>query len=136
MKKHILHPVDEESNRLVIHTPWNTIAIDDPPSVGMMYEGLMKNLQKTPKKFISLHPSSKNVKISFVALPLSEMAIVPLQSSVVPIPSRWSWKMWLPFFGDASPAEAATALNHVYAGTMARTISQVCSLSPCVPLLN
>lgn len=31
----------------------------------------------------------------------------------------------LPFFEDADPSEAATALNHVYAGTMARTLSQV-----------
>ncbi|CAM6120874.1 unnamed protein product [Calypogeia fissa] len=127
MKKHIMHPVDDEANhRLVIHTPWNSIAIDDPPSVGIMYEGVMNKLRRTPSnKFISPNSASKNVKISFVSLPLSEMTIVPLQSSAVPIPWRWSWKMWLPFFDDAEPAEAATALNHVYAGTIARTISQV-----------
>lgn len=125
MKKHVFHLVDDDSQKLVIHTPWNTIAIDDPPSVGMMYEGLMKNLRRTSNKFNSTLPNSSDVKLSFVSLPLSEMAIVPLQSSVVPIPWRWKWKMWLPFFADAEPAEAATALNHVYAGTMARTISQV-----------
>lgn len=126
MKKHVFQLVDDDSHRLVIHTPWNTIAIDDPPSIGVMYEGLMKNLRKAQNnKLISSYRPSNDVRFSFAPLPLSEMTIVPLQSSAVAIPWRWNWKMWLPFFDDAEPAEAATALNHVYAGTMARTISQV-----------
>eukprot|EP00245_Coleochaete_scutata_P008477 TRINITY_DN2590_c0_g10_i1.p1 TRINITY_DN2590_c0_g10~~TRINITY_DN2590_c0_g10_i1.p1 ORF type:complete len:444 (-),score=69.41 TRINITY_DN2590_c0_g10_i1:145-1476(-) len=36
---------------------------------------------------------------------------------------RRGWR--LPFFGDADDKTAETALNHVYAGTMARTCSQV-----------
>ena len=41
-----------------------------------------------------------------------------------------NWDVRLPFFGNANPEDAVTALNHVYAGTAARTISQVetCSL--------
>ena len=42
--------------------------------------------------------------------------------------SSWkplSWETRLPFFGDASAEEALSALNHVYAGTAARTLSQV-----------
>lgn len=45
-------------------------------------------------------------------------------------PFQWNlniinWEFRLPFFGDATRREALTALNHVYAGTMARTFSQV-----------
>ena len=36
-----------------------------------------------------------------------------------------NWDVRLPFFKDADPHEAMTALNHVYAGTWARTLSQV-----------
>eukprot|EP00271_Cylindrocystis_brebissonii_P020805 TRINITY_DN7080_c0_g1_i1.p1 TRINITY_DN7080_c0_g1~~TRINITY_DN7080_c0_g1_i1.p1 ORF type:complete len:510 (-),score=74.59 TRINITY_DN7080_c0_g1_i1:901-2430(-) len=35
-----------------------------------------------------------------------------------------NWEIRLPFFGDAAREEAVTALNHVYAGTCARTLSQ------------
>ncbi|OAE27110.1 hypothetical protein AXG93_829s1110 [Marchantia polymorpha subsp. ruderalis] len=67
--------------------------------------------------------SFQNVKLSFVSLPLTgikEEKLAPTQ-----FPWRWSWKMWLPGFEDAEPGEAETALNHVYAGAMARTVSQV-----------
>jgi len=33
----------------------------------------------------------------------------------------------LPFFDEADTDAADSALNHVYAGTMARTLSQVCN---------
>ena len=36
-----------------------------------------------------------------------------------------NWDLRLPFFKDADPREAMTALNHVYSGTGARTLSQV-----------
>ena len=36
-----------------------------------------------------------------------------------------NWDVRLPFFGNANTEDAVTALNHVYAGTAARTISQV-----------
>eukprot|EP00850_Spirogloea_muscicola_P020953 SM000232S07923 [mRNA] locus=s232:36335:39477:- [translate_table: standard] len=35
------------------------------------------------------------------------------------------WQLRIPFFEDADWEEEKTALNHVYAGTMARTLSQV-----------
>ncbi|KAG6544243.1 hypothetical protein Mapa_014346 [Marchantia paleacea] len=67
--------------------------------------------------------SFQNVKLSFVSLPLT--GIKEEKLAATQFPWRWSWKMWLPGFQDAEPGEAETALNHVYAGTMARTVSQV-----------
>lgn len=38
---------------------------------------------------------------------------------------NWNWDFRIPFFGDGASEEAMTAMNHVYAGTAARTLSQV-----------
>ncbi|KAL3680422.1 hypothetical protein R1sor_023378 [Riccia sorocarpa] len=69
--------------------------------------------------------SRQDVKISFVSLPLGDVRDVDTKHDAAKFPWRWSWRLWLPFFDDAEPGEAETALNHVYAGTMARTASQV-----------
>ena len=54
---------------------------------------------------------------------LPTVAEVTLLASSVQLPRLPYFK--LPFFDKASAAEAMTALNHVYAGTVARTMSQV-----------
>lgn len=49
-------------------------------------------------------------------------------ASVLREPESRSFRFRFPFIDDANPAAAETALNHVYAGTMAKTLSQVCTL--------
>eukprot|EP00897_Mesotaenium_endlicherianum_P007358 jgi/Mesen1/6650/ME000340S05814 len=66
----------------------------------------------------------------FLSLSQGVTQNLPEQGFSFPQP-RWKgfnllrWDIRLPFFEDADPIVALTALNHVYAGTMARTLSQV-----------
>lgn len=62
-------------------------------------------------------------------LDIKEMNSMASMQQVLREPESRSWRFRFPFIDDANPGAAETALNHVYAGTMAKTLSQVCTLS-------
>jgi hypothetical protein len=97
------------------------------------------NLVEDLKQRFSLRPSDavppsppprQNVRISFASVHCAAGSNVEIEralaeGTVAPKLKRPRWSFRFPFVDDANPSAAETALNHVYAGTMARTLSQV-----------
>ncbi|KAL2612617.1 hypothetical protein R1flu_024309 [Riccia fluitans] len=98
----------------------------DSSFVGRVY-AMVRGVESgsVPRRSAAPRSCRQDVKISFISLPLGDVRDVETKYVAARLPWRWSWRLWLPFFDDAEPGEAETALNHVYAGTMARTVSQV-----------
>lgn len=93
-------------------------------------------VQNLKQQIITLPPAEEptgavSPSISFASIhyaagnSMPEIERVLSEETVVPMVKRPKWSFRFPFVDDANPSEAETALNHVYAGTMARTLSQV-----------
>lgn len=98
-----------------------------------IYQSFVENVQQRllaePTKEPVVGSPRQNVRLSFASVHCaSEKTMVMGGASEefkTSEPWKWTWKVRLPFFDDTNPLEAEAALNHVYAGTMARTLSQV-----------
>lgn len=100
------------------------VFFEEPPKLD-----LQELSQKIPRKEALL----KFASVSLSAISENQKPSVNLDrkesfSRAVLQVLKWnpfSWENRLPFFEDATPEESLSALNHVYAGTVARTLSQV-----------
>lgn len=105
------------------------------------YSNLVENLKLQmcstfPRSAEAEHSPRRNVRISFASIHCAagkdtiEIERVLAEGAVVAAAApqgkqRPKWSFRFPFVDDINPSEAETALNHVYAGAMAKTLSQV-----------
>ncbi|KAG0623152.1 hypothetical protein M758_3G152100 [Ceratodon purpureus] len=99
------------------------------------YDNLVENLKQRCTLRPAEEPSGamsprQNVRISFASVHCAagnnlEIERALTEGTVAPKVKQQKWSFRFPFIDDANPSAAETALNHVYAGTMARTLSQV-----------
>ncbi|XP_024362986.1 putative mitochondrial carrier protein PET8 [Physcomitrium patens] len=99
-----------------------------PCSYGNFVENLKQQL--SDERSHGVASRFRNVQISFASMYSAsgnsmEIERALSEGTVAPKVKQQSWRFRFPFIDDANPSEAETALNHVYAGAMARTLSQV-----------
>jgi len=127
--------------RLWMHFEPSSMEVDGlyPWSYSTFVENLKQQINSTiPRSAEAKQLPRQNVRISFASIHCAagsssmEIERVLAEGMAAAAPQgeqRPKWSFRFPFIDDANPSEAETALNHVYAGTMARTLSQVCVLS-------